>query len=127
MTCLRPFARIIILVVGLYAVPAMAADDRAVDTITHQLRCLTCPNETIADSTTPMAMDVKDYIRAHLDQGEDADTIIHSLTQRYGAALRYKPPLAPHTYILWAMPLVCLIMGIIILLRTFYRKRKTLP
>lgn len=95
--------------------------------LTHNLRCMTCPNETIAESNSPMAQDVKLYIAQHLVMGDSKDQIVDALTKRYGDAIRYKPPVNGQTALLWLTPLICLIAGIAIVLIVLSKKqRKTL-
>jgi cytochrome c-type biogenesis protein CcmH len=112
------------LIVGL-ALCVMAAKpvtQRELDAVTQDLRCLTCPNETIADSTSPMALDVKRYIVERLEQGETKQEIVDTLTARYGEALRYKPVMNRHTYILWSIPAVCVLLGGFALTRVFAKR-----
>jgi cytochrome c-type biogenesis protein CcmH len=93
--------------------------------ITRDLRCLTCPNESVAESTSPMALDVKAYIHGRLQQGASDRQIISELTERYGEELLYKPLMAPHTIVLWFAPLLALGLGLW-LLRTLFT-RPALP
>lgn len=93
--------------------------------IIQNLRCMTCPNETIAESASPMALDVKLYVAQHLEMGDTPDKIIDTLTKRYGEALRYKPVIAGHTLVLWFAPVICLLIGGAIVGFMFIRKRKS--
>jgi cytochrome c-type biogenesis protein CcmH len=102
----------------LFLVPVARADMR-IDDITKDLRCLTCPNESVAESTSPMALDVKDYIRTRLAEDIPEKQIIAELTARYGEELRYKPVLATHTIALWFAPLLILVFGAFLIGRVF--------
>lgn len=93
--------------------------------IISNLRCMTCPNETIAESVSPMAEDVKLYVAQHLAMGDTPEKIIDTLTKRYGEALRYKPVVATHTLALWLTPVICLIIGGSVVAFLFIRKRKS--
>ncbi|HEY1096266.1 MAG TPA: cytochrome c-type biogenesis protein [Alphaproteobacteria bacterium] len=93
--------------------------DRDIENITTDLRCLTCPNENITESTSPMALDVKNYIRERLSAGDDKDQILKVLTGRYGEELHYKPVWAYHTLLLWLTPLLALACGALMIVRIF--------
>lgn len=111
-----------ILIACLITTPVLAqqsVSDKQIDSITSDLRCLTCPNENITESTSPMAQDVKDYIRTRLAAGDDKDQILKVLTQRYGEELHYKPVWAYHTLLLWLTPLLAVICGVLMIFRVF--------
>lgn len=109
----------------LMAMPAQAAQPEDIKAITQQLRCLTCPNETIAESSAPMALDVKNFINAQLDKGATADAIIADLTERYGEQIRYRPTTQSHNMILWLTPLLCVAIGVAAFARLFIKRAKT--
>ena len=98
---------------------AHAADAARVHAIAKDLRCLTCPNENVAESQSPMALDVKDYIATQLDKGDDQTVIVGNLVARYGEQILYKPLLVRHNFILWLMPLMVLAGGAVALMRVF--------
>jgi cytochrome c-type biogenesis protein CcmH len=101
---------------------ASAVTEKDINAIAADLRCLTCPNENIAESATPMAQDVKRYIYERLEAGDSKEAIIKTLTDRYGEELRYKPLWASHTILLWLTPVLCIVIGILLLSRLFKRR-----
>jgi cytochrome c-type biogenesis protein CcmH len=100
-----------------------AKDNARIEYMTKDLRCLTCPNESVAESNSPMALDVKHYIAERVQQGAPDRAIIEELTIRYGEELRYKPVMAPHTYLLWFAPVLALIVGLGLALRSTFSNR----
>lgn len=89
--------------------------------ITSQLRCLVCQNQSIADSTAPLASDLRQVVYEHIQQGEDKKVVMSYITQRYGNYVRYKPPLNKSTTVLWWGPF--LFLGAIVVFFLINRKR----
>jgi cytochrome c-type biogenesis protein CcmH len=92
-------------------------------TLTSQLRCLVCQNETLADSRADLAEDLRKEIREQIKAGKSDQEIITFLTARYGQFILYKPQVTPTTYLLWFGPFVLLIIGLIILFRYIRLRR----
>jgi len=89
--------------------------------LTHELRCLVCQNETIADSTADLAQDLRHEVYVQIMSGKDDKAIKDYLTARYGDFVLYRPPLKSSTWLLWFGPFVLLLLGAIILLRILRR------
>jgi cytochrome c-type biogenesis protein CcmH len=80
--------------------------------LTQQLRCLVCQNETLADSNAPLAQDLRKDIAQMILQRNSNQEIINYLVNRYGDYVLYQPRLAANTVILWFGPLLLLSIGI---------------
>src|SRR2546421_8725744 len=93
-------------------------------TLTEQLRCLVCQNETLADSHADLAEDLRKEIREQMRAGKSDEEIVAFLTQRYGDFVLYKPPVKATTYLLWFGPFVLLIAGTLVLFRFLRRRRE---
>lgn len=114
--------RLLLLASLLLATPAWAISDpseamadpvqeaRAVE-IGHQLRCLVCQNESIEDSGADLARDLRKIVRTHVTAGEDQAQITAWMVARYGDFVRLSPPVNAATGLLWASPLVALLIG----------------
>jgi cytochrome c-type biogenesis protein CcmH len=76
-----------------------------------ELRCLVCQNQTIADSNAPLALDLRNQIRAQIGQGRSDDQIRSYMVERYGDFVLYKPPFKATTLVLWLGPLLLLLVG----------------
>lgn len=73
--------------------------------LTQELRCVVCQNESLADSTAPLAQDLKREIAQRLRQGQSDAQITDFLVARYGDFVRYRPPWRAATLLLWLGPL----------------------
>jgi len=79
--------------------------------LAEELRCLVCQNQTIADSSAPLALDLRNQIRQQVAQGRTDDEIRAYMVARYGDFVLYRPPLKATTVMLWLGPLALLLMG----------------
>ena len=91
--------------------------------LSHELRCLQCQNQTLADSPSDLAADLRREIRAQMKAGKSDQEIIAFLTQRYGQFILYRPRVTPLTYLLWFGPFVLLLGGLVILFRYIKHRR----
>lgn len=94
--------------------------------ITHDVRCLVCQNQTIADSTAPLAADLRREIRRMIEAGQSEGEIKEFLVDRYGGFVLYKPLFRSWNVVLWVAPAALLLIGFITLLR-IARRRSELP
>jgi len=103
--------------------PALEAQ---VNTISNELRCLVCQNQTIADSNADLAIDLKNQIRTQLTQGRTQAEILDYMVQRYGDFVLYKPPLKASTWFLWLGPFAILLLAFFFLWRQIQVRKKLL-
>ncbi len=94
--------------------------------ITHDLRCLVCQNESIADSNVELAADLRRQVREMLVAGRSDDAIFQFMTDRYGDFVRFNPPLTPKTWLIWGAPFIMVALGAIVVVRVA-RQRARLP
>ena len=80
--------------------------------IAHELRCLVCQNQTIADSHADLAVDLRREVRELLQSGKDKQQILDYMTARYGDFVLYRPPVRATTWLLWFGPLLLLVGGL---------------
>ena len=83
--------------------------------ITKNIRCLVCQNQSIDDSSAPLAKDLRILIRAKVQEKNTDEEIYKFLTDRYGDFILLKPPFKISTFLLWSLPFVFVIIGIFIL------------
>jgi cytochrome c-type biogenesis protein CcmH len=110
------------------AVPA-AEDpvlEARVNTLAEQLRCLVCQNQTIADSSAGLAIDLKNQVREKLQQGLSEQQVIDFMVQRYGDFVLYRPPVKSTTWLLWFGPFLLLLAGVAVFALKLRRRRQTL-
>lgn len=96
--------------------------EKRVMRLSHELRCLVCQNETLADSRAELAEDLRNQVREQMKAGKSDKEIVAFLTQRYGDFVLYRPPVKPTTYLLWFGPFLLLLGGLAFLFR-YVRQR----
>ena len=105
---------------------APLADDPVIEqrliSISEEMRCLVCQNESLAGSRSDLANDLRREIRTLIKEGKSDDQIRNFMVERYGDFVLYRPPVKPITWLLWIGPFIILLIGIAGLL-TYLRRR----
>ena len=112
------------------ALTARAQDvdlERRAQALEKELRCLVCQNQTLAESNAPLAVDLRNQVRAQIAQGKSDREVIDWLVARYGDFVLYRPPLKATTLLLWGGPFLFLIGGFVLLVRFLRRRRVPEP
>ena len=91
-----------------------AALDARLKKLEEELRCLVCQNQSLADSTAPLAEDLRREVRSLAVAGKDDDEIKQFLVARYGDFVLYDPPVKRITWLLWFGPFALLAGGAVI-------------
>ena len=90
--------------------------------ISKNIRCMVCQNQSIDESSAPLAKDLRILIRNKIKEGKKDKEIYIFLTDRYGDFILLKPPLKSSTLALWLLPFIFLIIGFFIV---FYHNKKS--
>jgi cytochrome c-type biogenesis protein CcmH len=117
---MRRLLLLFVLVVGL-AAPALALNpgemlaDPALEAraraLSKTLRCMVCQNQSIDDSDAPLAHDLRVLVRERLQVGDSDAQVRDFLVARYGEFVLLEPRLRPATALLWAVPILVLLLG----------------
>ena len=99
--------------------------ERRAKALMETLRCLVCQGESIADSPSEMAGDMRSMVRQRIQAGEDPEAIRAWLISRYGQWVSYQPVLDRMTWPLFAAPLLLLLGGLWLARGRFRRRRKS--
>lgn len=98
---------------------------QAYESLTSELRCLVCQNQTIADSNAELAADLRRQVYEMLQQGKSREDIAQFMTDRYGDFVLYNPPFKLKTGLLWLGPAVFLLLGLVALFLLAHRKKSS--
>ena len=136
---MRPLLRIPLLAMGLvlagmgasWAVdptemPNPALQARYV-TLTHELRCMQCQNESLADSPVGLAADLRREVRDQLLAGKSDDQIRAWMSARYGDFILFRPRYSLRNAWLWGAPGVLLLIGALVCWRVVRNRTTLLP
>lgn len=103
--------------------PALQARYKA---LSHELRCMQCQNQSIADSPVGLAGDLRREVRELLVAGKSDDEIRAWMRDRYGDFILFRPVFSARTAWLWLAPAVLLAIGLAVAVRVV-RQRAALP
>ena len=124
-------SRLLLVLLCLLPLVLRAAADPELDkraaNLAHELRCLVCQNQSLAESNAPLAVDLRNQIREQLAGGASEQQVIDFMVARYGDFVLYRPPFKATTIALWAGPFLLLALGIVILVRRIARRRAPEP
>jgi len=84
--------------------------------ISKNIRCMVCQNQSIDDSSSSIARDLRILIRNKIEEGKKDKEVYEFLTERYGDFILLKPPLKTNTIVLWFLPFALFIIGVLIIL-----------
>jgi cytochrome c-type biogenesis protein CcmH len=79
--------------------------------LTHELRCMQCQNEAIADSPVSLAADLRRQVREMLIDNKTDDDVRNYMVARYGDFILFRPRVSSRTIWLWATPGILLLFG----------------
>jgi cytochrome c-type biogenesis protein CcmH len=125
--------RCAVLLALLFALPAPAIDTTILpnaqlqaryEALTHELRCMQCQNNSIADSPVFLAADLRKQVAEQLIAGKTDDEIRDYMVQRYGDVILFKPPLNASTAWVWFAPLIALVGGVVVAVVIVRRRSK---
>jgi len=120
--------RFLAVLVALAALAAFTASARAVTpdevlqdarletrarTISQELRCVVCQNQSIDDSNAPLAHDLRVLLRERLASGDTDEQAVDYIVARYGNFVLLKPPMQPNTLALWVGPAFLVVIAAI--------------
>ena len=90
--------------------------------ISKNVRCLVCQNQSIDDSSAPLAKDLRIIIRDKIKSGLTDKEIYKFLTDRYGDFVLFNPPFKLSTIFLWIFPFVLFVIGFCVI---FWHNKKS--
>ena len=80
-------------------------------TLSREIRCLVCQNESIDDSEADLAHDLRVIVRERILAGDNDEQVKAFLVARYGDFVLLKPPVKPSTWALWFGPFAVLALA----------------
>lgn len=112
----------ILTILTLLSGPALAVDGdemfadpvreaRARD-VGRQLRCLVCQNQSIFDSNSGLAKDLRVLVRTRMNEGDSDAEILSYIADRYGDYVLLQPRFSIGNAFLWAAPILALLFGL---------------
>ena len=95
--------------------PPQPSLDQRVHDVASQLRCPICQGESVADSPSQLAQQMRGVIRQQLQSGRSEQEVIQYFRTSYGDQIVWSPPWQGFTLLAWLVPIGLLLAGIILL------------
>jgi cytochrome c-type biogenesis protein CcmH len=92
--------------------------------ISKNIRCMVCQNQSIDESSAPLAKDLRILIRDQIKNEKKDDEIYKFLTDRYGDYILLNPPFKANTLVLWLLPFIFCIIGLFIIIINNKKSKK---
>jgi cytochrome c-type biogenesis protein CcmH len=92
-------------------------------TLSRELRCMVCQNQSIDDSDAPLARDLRLLVRERIKAGDNDQQILDFLVSRYGQFVLLRPRFEWETAILWFTPLAVFLIGLAISIAAWRARR----
>ena len=87
--------------------------------IAQNIKCLVCQNQSIDESNSELAKDLKKIIKKKLEAGLNENDVYKFLRDRYGDYILLKPPLNKNTILLWFLPFIILVFSTVYITKFF--------
>ncbi len=92
--------------------------------IFKNIRCLVCQGQSIADSNSDFAQTIKSVVSDKISQGKNEKEIYNFLSSKYGDWIVYKPSLNITNLMLWVIPYLFVIFGVMFFLKNLRKNRQ---
>jgi cytochrome c-type biogenesis protein CcmH len=93
--------------------------------VASELRCLVCQNQSIAESTAGLAVDLKQQALEQIQAGKSDEAIRSYMVERYGEFILYKPAFSASNAVLWGGPFVLLVLVFVMVVKSLLRRQQT--
>jgi cytochrome c-type biogenesis protein CcmH len=100
------------------------AEEQRFQALISELRCPKCQNQNIADSNAPISEDMRDEVYQMMSEGASNEKIVDALVSRFGEFVRYKPEVDRRTILLWATPVIAVVVGFLVVAVIVLRARR---
>ena len=101
-----------------------AFDEKKYNVIIENLRCLVCQNQSLSESDSNLAKDLRAKVKSMLNSGKSEDDIYKFMSDRYTDYVLYNPPIKKSTFFLWFSPFLILFLSLIYLFFNFRKDEK---
>jgi cytochrome c-type biogenesis protein CcmH len=111
------------LVIGAQGRSGPMTEAQRVKHIASEIRCPTCRNQSAAESDAAAAKAVRDEIDRRVKAGQTDGEIVAFMVSRYGSDILLKPEASGVASLVWALPVVAVVVALAALAVAFRRWR----
>src|SRR5260370_7570566 len=89
--------------------------DQRVQNVASQLKCPICQGESVADSPSQLAQEMRGVIRQQLQAGRSEQQVVQYFVDRYGQQIVWSPPWQGFTLLAFLVPITLLFVAAVLL------------
>ena len=89
-----------------------------------EIRCPVCQGQSIGGSNADLSKTLRDQVKKMILNSQSDQEIKGFMVERYGEFVDFKPRLDLKNYILYFAPVVFLMIGVLVFIRSFYKVNK---
>tara|TARA_Y100001936_G_scaffold241310_1_gene276926 strand:- start:140 stop:511 length:372 start_codon:yes stop_codon:yes gene_type:complete len=104
-----------IIIIFFFITSSSYSNENLNNQILKNLRCLVCQGQTVQDSNSEFALIIKSVVKDKIKEGNSEKEIYKFLSEKYGDWILLNPPLKKNSYLLWFLPYLLFILGVIFL------------
>ena len=104
-----------IIIIFFFITSSSYSNENLNNQILKNLRCLVCQGKTVQDSNSEFALIIKSVVKDKIKEGNNEKEIYKFLSEKYGDWILLNPPLKINSYLLWFLPYLLFILGVIFL------------
>jgi cytochrome c-type biogenesis protein CcmH len=93
--------------------------DQRVYEVGSQLKCPVCQGESVADSPSTLAQQMRGIIRQQLQEGKSEQQVIQYFVDSYGTQIVWSPPWQGFALLAWLVPIALLLGGTVLIFFVF--------
>ncbi|GEM_PF-2371494 len=101
-------------------------EERRFRALIAEMRCTVCQNESLVESTAPLARDKRMLVLRFLQEGHSDAEIRQFMVDRYGNFVLYRPPFSGQTLLLWVGPILLMLGGMLAAFIIINKRRQAL-
>lgn len=94
--------------------------------LARRMHCPVCAGQTVADSNSELALQIRGIIEEKVQAGESDQQILDYFVARYGPSILAEPPKSGIGMGLWWMPVLVVAVGAVVVV-TYLRERTRVP
>ena len=110
-----------LLMTATFALSQTVELEREVFEISRQLRCPVCTAESVGDSSSPVAIEMRNIVQERLEAGQSEAEILGYFQSRYGDWILLEPPKRGLHLLVWLLPIVVGVIGVATLSFLFWQ------
>lgn len=106
------------------AAQSMSSDtllEARVRAVASELRCPVCQGESIQDSPSALAQEMRTIVREQLAAGKSPDDVKRYFTDKYGEWILLRPRAVGWNILVYVLPVIALLVGAAIVMRATRR------